>query len=120
MKREAGSQEPGARSEKPGARSEKPGARSQEPGAGSQKPGARSQEPGARSREPGVRSQESESHPQDEPSTMKVLHADSGREMRGGQWQVLSLHQGLGAGSLLLCRAGGPLMQECRRRGLNV
>jgi len=51
---------------------------------------------------------------------MKVLHADSGREMRGGQWQVISLHEGLGAGSLLLCRAGSPLMQECRRRGLAV
>jgi glycosyltransferase involved in cell wall biosynthesis len=51
---------------------------------------------------------------------MKVLHADSGREMRGGQWQVLYLHQGLGADSTLLCRPGSPLMEECRRRGLQA
>ncbi len=51
---------------------------------------------------------------------MKVLHADSGREMRGGQWQALQLHAGLGAGSVLLCRAGGPLMMECRERGLHA
>ena len=25
---------------------------------------------------------------------MKILHLDSGREMRGGQWQVLRLHRG--------------------------
>lgn len=51
---------------------------------------------------------------------MKILHADSGREMRGGQWQVLHLHAGLGADSVLLCRDGGPLMQECRRRGVQA
>ena len=51
---------------------------------------------------------------------MKVLHADAGREMRGGQWQVLHLHAGLGADSVLLCRAGGPLMQECHRRGVRA
>ena len=26
---------------------------------------------------------------------MRILHLDSGREMRGGQWHVLSPHQGL-------------------------
>ena len=26
---------------------------------------------------------------------MRILHLDSGREMRGGQWQVLSPQQGL-------------------------
>ena len=51
---------------------------------------------------------------------MKVLHADAGREMRGGQWQVLHLHAGLGADSVLLCRAGGPLMLECHRRGVRA
>jgi hypothetical protein len=51
---------------------------------------------------------------------MKVLQVDSGREMRGGQWQVLQLHAGLGGDSGLLCRAGGPLMEECRRRGLRA
>jgi hypothetical protein len=50
---------------------------------------------------------------------MKVLHLDSGREMRGGQWQVLRLHQALlaaGHESLLLAREGAPLLQaalEC-------
>ena len=51
---------------------------------------------------------------------MKILHADAGREMRGGQWQVLQLHAGLGVDSVLLCRAAGPLMQECRRRGIRA
>ena len=32
---------------------------------------------------------------------MRVLHLDSGTEMRGGQWQVLSLLKGLGAGNVL-------------------
>ncbi len=44
---------------------------------------------------------------------MKVLHLDSGREMRGGQWQVLRLHRALlaaGHESLLLAREGGPLL----------
>lgn len=26
---------------------------------------------------------------------MRILHLDSGREMRGGQWQALRLHRGL-------------------------
>ncbi len=51
---------------------------------------------------------------------MKILHADAGREMRGGQWQVLQLHAGLGADSVLLCRATGPLMQECQRQGIRA
>jgi hypothetical protein len=51
---------------------------------------------------------------------MRVLQVDSGREMRGGQWQVLQLHAGLGADSVLLCRAGGPLMEQCRSRGLRA
>ena len=45
---------------------------------------------------------------------------DAGREMRGGQWQVLQLHAGLGDDSMLLCREGSPLMEECRRRGLKA
>ena len=51
---------------------------------------------------------------------MKILHADAGREMRGGQWQALHLHAGLGSDSTLLCLADGPLMQECLRRGINA
>ena len=48
---------------------------------------------------------------------MRVLHLDSGREMRGGQWQVLRLHEALlaaGHESLLLAREGGPLVQATR------
>jgi glycosyltransferase involved in cell wall biosynthesis len=48
---------------------------------------------------------------------MKVLHLDSGREMRGGQWQVLRLHQALlaaGHESLLLARDGAPLLNAAR------
>ncbi|MEO8126639.1 MAG: glycosyltransferase family 4 protein [Bryobacteraceae bacterium] len=51
---------------------------------------------------------------------MKVLHADAGREMRGGQWQVLNLHAGLGSDSTLLCRPGSLLMLECRKRGIRA
>jgi hypothetical protein len=51
---------------------------------------------------------------------MRVLHLDTGREMRGGQWQVLSLLAGLGSGNTLLTAADGPLMQEARRLGIDV
>lgn len=46
---------------------------------------------------------------------MKILHIDSGREMRGGQWQVLRLHKALlgqGHDSVLLAREGSPLQRE--------
>ena len=46
---------------------------------------------------------------------MKILHLDSGREMRGGQYQALSLHKGLiaaGHDSVLLAREGSPLLNE--------
>jgi len=46
---------------------------------------------------------------------MRILHLDSGREMRGGQWQVLRLHRGLIArshDSRLLARKGSPLGRE--------
>lgn len=52
---------------------------------------------------------------------MRILHLDSGREMRGGQWQVLRLHQALGAAghdSFLLAREGGLLLAMARERGL--
>ncbi|HEY4084361.1 MAG TPA: glycosyltransferase family 4 protein [Bryobacteraceae bacterium] len=48
---------------------------------------------------------------------MRVLHLDSGREMRGGQWQVLRLHEALlaaGHKSLLLAKEGGPLLSAAR------
>ena len=46
---------------------------------------------------------------------MRILHLDSGREMRGGQWQALRLHHRLlkaGHESHLLAREGSPLAQE--------
>jgi hypothetical protein len=52
---------------------------------------------------------------------MRILHLDSGREMRGGQWQVLRLHRGLvqrGHRSLLLARADAPLLEAAQREDL--
>jgi glycosyltransferase involved in cell wall biosynthesis len=46
---------------------------------------------------------------------VRILHLDTGREMRGGQWQVLRLHLGLleqGHESCLMVRAGSPLLQH--------
>ena len=43
---------------------------------------------------------------------MKIVHLDSGREMRGGQWQVLQLIEALAAAGheqVLLARMDGPL-----------
>ena len=43
---------------------------------------------------------------------MRILHLDDGKEMRGGQWQVLRLHRELvrrGVDSMLLARENGPL-----------
>ena len=54
---------------------------------------------------------------------MRTLHVDSGREMRGGQWQVLRLVEGLareGVSAALLCRAGSPLLQLAVERGLDA
>jgi glycosyltransferase involved in cell wall biosynthesis len=48
---------------------------------------------------------------------MRILHLDSGREMRGGQWQALRLHRGLlarGHDSLLLARAESPLLRKAQ------
>ncbi len=44
---------------------------------------------------------------------MKILHLDSGRDMRGGQWQALRLHRGLlaaGHESMLLAPENSPLL----------
>jgi hypothetical protein len=54
---------------------------------------------------------------------MRILHLDAGKEMRGGQWQVLRLVEGLAAAgveSTLLARRGGPLFEAARQRGLRV
>ena len=52
---------------------------------------------------------------------MRILHLDSGREMRGGQWQALRLHRGLleaGRESLLLGRENSPLLRQAKENGL--
>jgi hypothetical protein len=54
---------------------------------------------------------------------MRVLHLDSGRELRGGQWQILQLLAGLrsaGCDGLLLARQHGPLFQKAREEGMDV
>jgi hypothetical protein len=52
---------------------------------------------------------------------MRILHLDSRREMRGGQWQVLRLHQALleaGHQSFLMARQDAPLLSMAQLRGL--
>jgi glycosyltransferase involved in cell wall biosynthesis len=51
---------------------------------------------------------------------MRLLHLDSGREMRGGQWQVLYLLERLEAECTLLARQGSPLFTAARERGLRI
>src|SRR5438067_3902845 len=54
---------------------------------------------------------------------MRILHLDTGREMRGGQWQVLRLIEGLaaeGVQSTLLARKEAPLYAAARRQGWRV
>lgn len=54
---------------------------------------------------------------------MRVLQLDSGREMRGGQFQVLLLLRGLrseGVAAPLLARRGSPLAAEAARQGWQV
>lgn len=54
---------------------------------------------------------------------MRLLHVDSGREMRGGQWQALRLMGGLlqrGHEVRLLAPSGSPLFEEARRCGIPV
>lgn len=48
---------------------------------------------------------------------MRTLHVDCGREMQGGQWQVLYLVERLGDVELL---ARGPVLEEAERRGVDV
>lgn len=48
---------------------------------------------------------------------MKIIHLDSGREMRGGQWQVLQLIEALavaGHEQVLLARAEAPLARQVK------
>jgi len=54
---------------------------------------------------------------------MRVLHLDSGRQMRGGQWQVLRLIEGLASSAIdstLLAREASPLFQAARALGWHV
>jgi hypothetical protein len=54
---------------------------------------------------------------------LRILHIDSGREMRGGQWQTVYLMEGLAAlghEQLLLAIADSPLAREAARRGLST
>lgn len=52
---------------------------------------------------------------------LKVLHIDTGRKMRGGQWQALMLMRALarrGHLQRLLGRAGSPLLDRAQRDGV--
>jgi glycosyltransferase involved in cell wall biosynthesis len=54
---------------------------------------------------------------------MRILHLDGGKELRGGQWQVLRLIEGLaaeGVESTLLARHGSPLTALARQKGWRV
>ena len=54
---------------------------------------------------------------------MRILHLDSGHEMRGGQWQALRLIEGLRAESVdctLLAPRGSPLWETARARGVDA
>jgi glycosyltransferase involved in cell wall biosynthesis len=54
---------------------------------------------------------------------MRILHLDSGKEMRGGQWQALRLIEGLtnaGVESTLLARPGSPLFEAVHNGGWRV
>jgi hypothetical protein len=50
---------------------------------------------------------------------VRTLHVDSGREMRGGQWQAVYLIERL-TEAVLLARAGSPLFEEAVRRKMDV
>jgi glycosyltransferase involved in cell wall biosynthesis len=54
---------------------------------------------------------------------MRILHLDGGKELRGGQWQVLRLIEGLtacGVESTLLARKDAPLDLAARAKGWRV
>ena len=54
---------------------------------------------------------------------MRIPHLDAGKEMRGGQWQVLRLIEGLAAAgveSTLLARRDAPLYAAARKQGWRV
>lgn len=54
---------------------------------------------------------------------MRILHLDAGKEMRGGQWQVMRLIEGLtaaGVESTLLARPGAPLFEAAEKLNWKV
>ena len=54
---------------------------------------------------------------------MRIAHIDTGREMRGGQWQALYLLQGLSAAGhevILFARSGAPLFQKAQAEHFEV
>jgi glycosyltransferase involved in cell wall biosynthesis len=54
---------------------------------------------------------------------MRILHLDAGNEMRGGQWQVLRLIEGLirrGVECTLLARQNSPLFEKARKAVITV
>jgi len=51
---------------------------------------------------------------------MTILHIDTGREMRGGQYQVLHLLKSPGARATLLTPAASPLMKAAQMAGLDA
>ncbi len=54
---------------------------------------------------------------------MRIAHIDTGREMRGGQWQALYLLQGLSAAGhevILFARSGAPLFRKAQAERLEV
>ena len=52
---------------------------------------------------------------------MRVLHLDTGREMRGGQWQALYLCEGLAArGHAVVLLAREPLRRAAAARGIDA
>ena len=50
---------------------------------------------------------------------MRTLHVDTGREMQGGQWQVIYLLERLPE-AILLARKDSPLFAEAKRREIDV
>ena len=49
---------------------------------------------------------------------MRVLHLDTGRDMRGGQWQCLQLVEAQGKDATLL--GAGPLVRQASERGIEA
>ncbi|WP_321470191.1 glycosyltransferase family 4 protein [uncultured Paludibaculum sp.] len=50
----------------------------------------------------------------------RVLHLDTGRSMRGGQFQALLLLRSLAEGARLLAPAGSPLLEAAAREGIRA